>query len=132
MTILTLEAGETFREAQQLDTASYRNADSEEIENARKELEEEKKAKEGYVYKTSKARVQHSDKVIRGMDTAVSQPLNLARNDSANNTDQYRSKSSSILAILRAYASLLVQATRITQSFRQHTPPRPSHSSKDP
>jgi hypothetical protein len=70
--VVTLEAGETFREAQQSDTAAYRNTDPEDIEKARQELEEEKKAKEGYVYKTSKVRVQHSDKVIKGIDIAVS------------------------------------------------------------
>jgi hypothetical protein len=68
----TSEAGETFNEVQRLDTESYRNADPEEIEKACRELEEEKKRKEGFVYKTSKARVQHSDKVIRAIDTAVS------------------------------------------------------------
>jgi hypothetical protein len=73
----TSEAGETFNEVQQLDAVSYRDADPEEIEKARRELEEEKKRKEGYVYKTSKACVQHSDKVIRAIDTAVGHCLSL-------------------------------------------------------
>ncbi|KAG9088930.1 hypothetical protein FS749_001757 [Ceratobasidium sp. UAMH 11750] len=64
-----------FSEAQNMDTISYCDASRNEIEAAREELEQEKKAKEGYVYKSLKARVQHADKVIRGINHAV-QELN--------------------------------------------------------
>jgi hypothetical protein len=40
---------------------------------ARRDMEEEKEAKEGYVYKTAKSRVQHASKVIQNVNIAVSQ-----------------------------------------------------------
>ncbi|KAG9093636.1 hypothetical protein FRC06_011428 [Ceratobasidium sp. 370] len=66
---------QTFDEVQNTDMISYRDASRDEIEAAREELEKEKKAKGGYVHKSLKARVQHADKVIRGINCAV-QELN--------------------------------------------------------
>ncbi|KAG8708494.1 hypothetical protein FRC09_001223 [Ceratobasidium sp. 395] len=60
-----------FDETQEDDLASYRDAAPDEIEAARKELEAEKDKKTGYVQKNPRARAQHMDKVIRGIDAAV-------------------------------------------------------------
>ncbi|CCO37775.1 hypothetical protein BN14_11935 [Rhizoctonia solani AG-1 IB] len=66
-----------FTAAQELDTTCYQDADAETIATAKSELEEEKKERSGYVYKTLKGRTQHADKVIQGIDQAIKE-LNLS------------------------------------------------------
>ncbi|KAG9098808.1 hypothetical protein FRC07_010592 [Ceratobasidium sp. 392] len=66
-------AGESqsFDEVQGDDLASYRDAAPDDIEAARKELEAEKEVRSGLVQKNPRARVQHLDKVIRGIDASI-------------------------------------------------------------
>ncbi|KAG9092031.1 hypothetical protein FS749_016054 [Ceratobasidium sp. UAMH 11750] len=68
-------AGESqaFDEMQKQDQTSYRDANPDTIEEARKELEAEKETKRGHVHKNLRARAQHSDKVIKGIYQVVKQ-----------------------------------------------------------
>ncbi|CAE6439599.1 unnamed protein product [Rhizoctonia solani] len=67
----TAAATSSFAAAQELDAVAYRDADPEDIAKACDKFAEEKERRSGYVHKTLKGRVQHSDKVIRGIDQAI-------------------------------------------------------------